>query len=130
MPDAAKDRLTALVADDYADSRRMFRQMFEMRGFHVVEVTNGREAVEVARLVCPDVILMDLNMPQMDGLTATRLIRECRELCSRAIIIVATAFDTYGIREAALEAGCNDYFVKPVGFDELDNILRRVLPLE
>jgi two-component system, cell cycle response regulator DivK len=129
MPDVAKDRLTALVVDDFTDSRRMFRRMLEMRAFHVVEATNGREAVESAQRDCPDVVLMDLNMPHMDGLTATKLIRECRELCSRATIIAVTAFDTYGMREAAIEAGCNDYLVKPLDFSDLDKALRRVMPL-
>ena len=128
MPHVAKDHLTALVIDNYADSRRMFRRMLEMRSFRVVEATDGVEAVEVAPLACPDVILLDLNMPRVDGLTTTRLIRECRELCSGARIIAVTAFDTYGMREAALEAGCNDYLLKPVSFDELDKALRRVLP--
>ena len=129
MADAAKDRLTALVVDDYADSRHIFRRMLEMRGFGVAEAADGEEAVEAARRGCPDLILMDLNMPRMDGLMAASLIRELRGACEEVVIVAVTAFDTYGMKDAALEAGCDDYLVKPVDFDELYKVLRGLLPV-
>ena len=93
-----------------------------------MEASNGDEAVEAARRVCPDLILMDLNMPQMDGLEAAKAIRECKELCKSAPILAITAFDTYGMEEAALEAGCNGYIRKPLDTEEAERILRSFIP--
>ena len=71
---------------------------------------------------------MDLNLPLMDRLEATRLIRECKELCRDVPIIALTTHDTYWIKEAALEVGCNGYLTKPIDFDELERVLRFFLP--
>jgi two-component system cell cycle response regulator DivK len=119
-------RSTALVVDDYADTRRIIRRMLELRRFSV-EAGDGAEAVEAARLKCPDLILMDLSLPRMDGLDAARKIRELNEECERVVIVAFTAFDTYGMREAALAAGCNEYVVKPIDFSDLDRILHTFL---
>ena len=115
---------TILVVDDYEDTRVMIRSTLEARGYRVLEATNGEEAVEAARHECPDLILMDLNMPHMDGLEASRRIRECKELCQSAPILAITAFDTYGMEEAALEAGCNGYIRKPLDTEEAERTLR------
>jgi len=120
---------TILVVDDFEDTRLVLRLALEARDYRVVEAANGQEAVEVARRERPDLILMDLNMPLMDGLEATRRIRECKELCQSAPILAITAFDTYGIEEAALEAGCNGYIRKPLDSDEVDRVLRSFLPV-
>ena len=120
--------LTALVVDDYADSRRILGRMLEARGFSVEEAANGAEAVEAVRHKCPDIILMDLNMPRMDGLEATRKIRELKEECGGVVIIAVTAFDTYGMRDAALASGFNEYITKTNIFDDLDRVLRYHLP--
>lgn len=120
--------VTVLVVDDFEDSRYMLKRMLEMRGYCVLEAANGQEAVKSARHSCPDLILMDLNMPQLDGLEATKLIRECKDLCQDVPIIAITAYDTYGMKEAALEAGCSGYIVKPIDFDELNRAVRRFLP--
>ena len=119
---------TILVVDDYEDTRVMIRSTLEARGYRVLEATNGEEAVEAARRVCPDLILMDLNMPQMDGLEAAKAIRECKELCKSVPILAITAFDTYGMEEAALEAGCNGYIRKPLDTEEAERILRSFIP--
>ena len=121
-------RLTVLLVDDVDDNRSMLRRMLQVNDCRVVEAINGQEAVEIAREKCPDLILMDLNLPQMDGLEATRLIRECKESCRDVPIVAITAHDTYGIKEAALEAGCNGYLTKPIDFDELERVLRFFLP--
>ena len=115
---------TILVVDDYEDTRVMIRSTLEARGYRVLEAANGEEAVEAARRECPDLILMDLNMPLMDGLEASRRIRECKELCQSAPILAITAFDTYGMEEAALEAGCNGYIRKPLDTEEAEKTLR------
>ena len=119
--------LTILIADDFADTRSMLRQMLETYNYSVVEAGDGQEAVELARRTCPNLILMDLNMPLMDGLEAAHQIRECKELCRSVPILAITAFDTYGMKEAALEAGCDDYLTKPIDSDELDRVLQRLL---
>jgi len=118
---------TVLVADDSADTRSVLRRTLGRRGYRVIEAADGREAVEVALRECPDLILMDLNMPVMDGLAATERIRELRERCGDMAIVAVTAFDTYGMKEAATEAGCDAYLLKPLALDELEAVVERLL---
>lgn len=120
---------TILIAEDFDDTRSMIKRMLQTNGYHVVEAANGQEAVELTRGDCPDLILMDLNMPLMDGLEATEQIRQCRDLCSGVVILAVTAHDTYGMKEAALEAGCDGYLTKPLDFKNLGKILDRLLPV-
>jgi two-component system, cell cycle response regulator DivK len=122
------DPYTILVAEDFDDTRALLRRVLQTSGYRVVEAVNGREAVDLVKQDCPDLILMDLNMPEMDGLEATEQIRECRELCKDVVILAITAHDTYGMKEAALEAGCDGYLTKPIDFDRLETILGRLLP--
>jgi two-component system, cell cycle response regulator DivK len=120
---------TIMVVEDFDDTRAMLRRALQMNGYRVVEASNGLEAVDLVRRGCPDLILMDLNMPVMDGLEATERIRECLETRKDVVILAITAHDTYGMREAALEAGCDGYIKKPIDFDRLDTtILNRLLP--
>jgi two-component system cell cycle response regulator DivK len=118
---------TALVVDDFPDSRRVLRRMLELRGYRVAEASGGEESVEAARRECADLILMDLNMPGTDGLEAARRIRRLKE-CEGAVLVAFTAFDAAGMSQEAAEAGFDAYLVKPFGFDELDGVLRRHLP--
>jgi len=119
--------VTVLVVDDSADTRAVLSRTLVRRGYRVVEAADGRQAVEVALRVCPDLILMDLNMPVMDGLAATERIRELKEKCGDVAIVAVTAFDTYGMKEAALEAGCDAYLLKPLALDELEAVVERLL---
>ena len=116
-----------MLVEDSADTRQVLSLSLQEWGYGVVTAENGREAVEIARKKCPDLILMDLNLPLMDGLAATEQIRECQELCKDVPILALTAYDTYGMKDAALEAGCNGYITKPVDFERLSNIVSRVL---
>jgi two-component system, cell cycle response regulator DivK len=118
---------TVLVAEDSADTRAVLRHALASCGYHVVEAADGREAVEAARSECPDLVIMDLNMPVMDGLAATERIRELRDRCGNVPIVAATAYDTYGMREAATEAGCDAYLLKPLDLDELESVIARLL---
>jgi two-component system cell cycle response regulator DivK len=120
-------RLTVLVVDDIEDSRFVLRRMLETQDFRVVEAADGREALEFARRASPDLILMDLNMPGIDGLAAASQIRGFKGPCERVPIVALTAYDTYGMKEAALEAGCDEYLVKPINFDHFNRVLRRLL---
>jgi CheY-like chemotaxis protein len=119
---------TILVVDDSEEIRLMLRHALEARDYRVLEAADGHEAVEVARRECPDLILMDLNMPVMDGLEATRRIRGCKELCRSAPVLAFTAFDTYGMEQAAIEAGVNGYIRKPFDSEEAERMLRDFLP--
>src|SRR3569832_1926268 len=86
----------------------------------VVEAANGREAIEMMERLCPDLILMDLNMPEVDGLTAAETIRKYDDRCAGVPIIAITAYDTFGIEEAAREAGCDAYIRKPLDMPHLE----------
>jgi two-component system, cell cycle response regulator DivK len=117
---------TILIVEDSKDTRNVLSFSLTRNGYKVVTAVNGEEAIEVALRERPDLILMDLNMPQMDGLAATEHIREHEEL-RKVPILAVTAYDTYGMKEAALESGCNGYIKKPIDFKKLDTILRRIL---
>ena len=124
---SALGQKTVLVAEDSADTRAVLRRMLASYGYRVVEAADGREAVEAAVQLCPDLVVMDLNMPIMDGLAATERIRELRDRCGDVPIVAVTAFDTYGMREAALEAGCTAYLLKPLVLDELESVVAGLL---
>jgi CheY-like chemotaxis protein len=114
---------TVLVAEDSADTRAVLRRVLAPYGYRILEAADGREAVELAVRECPDLVVMDLNMPVMDGLAATGRIRELRDRCGDVPIVAVTAFDTYGMRDAALEVGCNAYLLKPLALDELEEVV-------
>jgi CheY-like chemotaxis protein len=118
---------TVLLAEDSEDTRYVLGLELRHWGCRVITAIDGREAVETALVAHPDLILMDLNLPRLDGLAATERIRAHSEMDSVPIIAV-TAFDTYGIREAALEAGCQEYLLKPLGSGVLERALRNALP--
>ncbi len=102
---------TILIAEDHPDSREALGALLEAFGFEVLLAVNGVEAVELARRDRPDLILMDVMMPALDGLEATRLLRASPE--TRDIpIITLTALDH--AREKALDAGANDFLAKPI----------------
>lgn len=120
-------RLTVMVVDDNEDLREMLRYMVERLGYRVVEAENGREAIEIVRHRCPDLILMDLSMPVMDGLSATRLLRAMEE--TYHVPIVAISANRRELSQAdALAAGCNEYLTKPVNFHQLQSLLNNWLP--
>lgn len=118
---------TIMVVEDFEDNRFMMRRLLEMSGFHVLEAINGEEAVEIARRERPALILMDLSLPLLDGLAATRRIRQYEELREVPIVAVS-AHDTADFHADALAAGCNDYVTKPIDFDQLEALLNRLLP--
>ena len=116
-----------MVVEDFEDNRFMMRRLLEMSGYRVVEAMNGEEAIEVARREQPNLILMDLSLPLLDGLAATRRIRQYAELRDVPIVAVS-AHDTADFHADALAAGCNDYVTKPIDFDQLESLLLRLLP--
>jgi CheY-like chemotaxis protein len=120
------EEVTVLLVEDTEDNRFMMRRLLEMSGYRVVEATNGEEAVRVAEAECPGLILMDLSLPMIDGLAATRLIRKLPK-CGKTPIIAVSAHDTSDFLAEALEAGCNSYITKPIDFTELEELIAREL---
>lgn len=112
-----------LVADDTEDIRLMIRVMLENRGHRVVEAAHGREAVELATRERPDVILMDLNMPVMDGIEATRRLRGRPETSNMPIIAVTAHCPDSAWRRRAISAGCIECVGKPVDFRRLEQLI-------
>ena len=119
-------RQSVMIVEDYDDTRYMIRQVLEQQGYRVVEALTGIEAVELARQERPDLILMDINLPLIDGINATRRIREIEEM-SDVPIVAVSAYDSVGLRETARERGCIDYLVKPVDVEQLKNLVNRLL---
>ncbi|HKQ50953.1 MAG TPA: response regulator [Pyrinomonadaceae bacterium] len=118
---------TVMVVEDFEDNRFMMRRLLEMSGYRVLEAVNGEEAVELAHKERPQLILMDLSLPQLDGLAATRRIRQHPDMRDVPIVAVS-AHDTADFHADALAAGCNDYVTKPIDFDQLEALLKRLLP--
>lgn len=117
---------TILVVDDFDDTRLIMRLWLERRGYRVVEAANGVEALEVARRASPDLIIMDIEMPELDGLAATRRIREA-ESTRRVPIVAVSAYGAEHWRERAIEAGCNEYVSTPFEPAELEELIKSLL---
>lgn len=116
-----------LVVDDDDDCRLLMRTLLEMSDYRVVEASNGLDAVEIAKVQRPDLILMDLTLPFLNGLSATIRIREHTELGEMPIVALS-GHSTSDFFSFALSAGCNEYLVKPINFDRLNDVLNRLLP--
>ncbi len=121
---ASDVRRTVLVVDDFDDTRLLLRTWFERRGFRVVEAENGMEAIDLAEEESPDLIIMDVQMPHLDGLAATRRIR--MQLRSVPIIVVS-AYGADQFRDLALAAGCNEYVSTPFEPSTLEGIVRALV---
>ena len=116
---------TILIAEDNSDVLEMMSFMITNLGYQVVEAENGAVAVEKTKQYHPDLILMDMAMPEMDGLQATQIIREVAEF-RRLPIVAVTAFDR-SYHQKALAAGCDEVVPKPVDFDGLQPLLSKYL---
>lgn len=115
---------TVLIAEDSHDTRIMLKRAFELKGYSVVEAADGSEALEAVNETRPNLIVIDLNMPVVDGLETIKTIRKLEAPGERVPIVCITAFDVYGMKEAALETGCNSYLSKPLDMEELDRALK------
>lgn len=114
-----------LVAEDQADIRKMTKILLELNGYQVIEASDGYEAVEKAVGEEPDLILMDMAMPVMDGLNSSRTIRRHEHLSDTPIVAITAYGDFYGPR--AREAGCTDVLQKPLDFRRLKPIVEQYL---
>jgi CheY-like chemotaxis protein len=117
---------TILVVEDYDDARYLIKIMLQMLGHNVIEATDGREALEYAQEKRPDLILMDLALPVMDGVTATKQIRQLDGMADVPVVCVTAHSEKY--RDEALQAGANLVVRKPVDMDDLRPILSQYLP--
>ena len=115
---------TVLVAEDSEDTRIMLKRAFEVKGYHVYEAEDGQQALDMARRYRPSLMVVDLNMPVLDGLETIKHIREHETNGEHIPIVAITAYDVYGMEEAAFENGCNRYLSKPLDLEELDRALK------
>lgn len=115
-----------LVVDDHADNVAMISLALQQQGYRVVTAANGEDALTVATQTQPNLILMDINLPELDGLGATRRIRE-NEALRDVPVIAVTAFGTQGFQRAAYDAGVSGYLTKPIDLDRMNQLIARLL---
>ncbi len=118
-----------LIAEDFEDNRIALKLMLKMAGFEPLEAEDGQRALELARQQAPDLVLMDISLPLLDGLQATRAIRAEPGL-QRLPIIIVSAYDSEETRAQARQAGGTDYISKPIEFDDLKAMIMRHLAAE
>lgn len=116
---------TILIAEDNAVNRELLRELLEARGYAVEEASNGQEALEMIARRQPDALLLDLNMPVLDGMATVRKIRENPAMASLPVLAV-TAYAMRGDREKTLAAGFDEYLSKPISSASLDAELERI----
>jgi CheY-like chemotaxis protein len=117
---------TILIVDDFDDTRLLLRTWLQRKGFRVVEAENGHRAVAAAERDRPDLIIMDVEMPELDGLAATRKIRELSTFQDLPIVAVS-AYGAEQYRDRAIAAGCSEYVSTPFEPEELERLIRALL---
>jgi CheY-like chemotaxis protein len=125
FPEEVDVNKRVLLAEDETDLRKMMKILLELHGYDVIEAADGYEAVEKAIEQEPDLILMDIAMPVMDGIDSTRTIRMHKELDEVPIVAVTAYGDFYSQR--ARNAGCNDVIQKPIDFGQLKPMMERYM---
>jgi CheY-like chemotaxis protein len=118
---------TIMVVEDYDDTRVLLKKGLEGLGYTVLEACNGQEAVDIAGRERPDLILMDLDLPILDGIAATQSIRQTPDLESVPIIAI-TAYPMSYSHVKAFAKGCDEYMRKPIDMAELAQVVNRCLP--
>jgi CheY-like chemotaxis protein len=120
------DRPRVLLVDDYPDAREMYTEYLEFSGFDVVQAVNGMEALQRAADTAPDIILMDLSLPVMDGWEATRRLKADARTAGIPVVAL-TGHALAGISEGARQAGCDAFVTKPCLPEDLVTEIRRIL---
>jgi CheY-like chemotaxis protein len=123
---AKGERQCVLVVDDYPDAREMYGEYLKYSGFDVIEAANGAQALERAVADSPDIILMDLSLPVMDGREATRRLKADPRTADIPVVAL-TGHALAGILEGAKEAGCDAFVTKPCLPEDLVKEIRRML---
>jgi two-component system, cell cycle response regulator DivK len=126
MTSGPAGRLRVLLVDDYADAREMYGEYLAISGFEVIEAVNGIEAVERALDAKPDIILMDMSLPIMDGWEATRRLKADRRTAEIPVLAL-TGHAVTSMFEGARRAGCDAFITKPCLPDDLVREIRAVL---
>lgn len=121
-----QSRSTILIVDDFDDTRLLLRTWLAKKGYRVIEAENGKEAVATAKSKRPNLIIMDVEMPELDGLSATRQIRALSGF-ERVPIVAVSAYGADLFRADALEAGCNEYVSTPFEPEELEKLIRSLI---
>ncbi len=117
---------TILIVEDNAQNRLLMVDILKVRGYEVLEAHDGAEGIELARKHKPDLILLDMQMPVMDGLEAARRLKA--DPATKSIKILAvTSFAMKGDRERILAAGCDEYMAKPIDTRQLPIMVRQIL---
>ena len=127
MSERQPEDLTILVVEDYEDTSLAMRLALEREGYHILEASDGEQAVRVSESERPDVVLMDLNLPVLDGFGAAERIRALPDL-KETVIIAVTAHHDPELRARALSAGCNAFVTKPIDFEWLGDLISNLLP--
>src|SRR5438128_5723032 len=120
------DRARVLLVDDYPDAREMYTEYLEFSGFEVVEAGNGKEALQRAVDTAPDIILMDLSLPVMDGWEATRRLK-ADERTTSIPVVALTGHALAGISDGAMKAGCDAFVTKPCLPEDLVREIKKIL---
>jgi len=115
-----------LVVDDFADNREMYSEYLSFSGYDVIEARNGKEAVDAAQERLPDIIIMDLSLPVMDGWEATRRLK-ADDRTRRIPVVALTGHALAGHSKGAKDAGCDSFLAKPCLPDQLVAEIRRML---
>jgi CheY-like chemotaxis protein len=126
MNKTKSDRPCVLLVDDYPDAREMYSEYLQYSGFDVIEAGNGIEALQQAIDREPDIILMDLSLPVMDGWEATRRLKADRRT-AQIPVVALTGHALAGISEGARRAGCDAFVTKPCLPEDLVKEIRKVL---
>jgi len=123
---ATKAPSTILVIEDYSDSRTLLSSWLRSKGYKVIEARDGKEGLLQANRVVPDLILMDLAMPELDGVEAARQMRK-RQMLSHTPIFAISAYATHEVTMDARAAGCTEVFRKPLDLESLLGRIRKAL---
>jgi two-component system, cell cycle response regulator DivK len=123
---SSPDQTKIMIVEDFDSVRFAVKCILETRGYNVIEAVDGAEAVERAVVERPDLILMDIGLPKMDGLSAIRRIRKHAEIKNTPIIAL-TGLSTGELRYKAFAAGCREYVTKPINFALLESVIGRHL---
>jgi len=115
-----------LYVEDNFQNKRLVRKILTSKGYHVLEAEDGESGVEMAISELPDLILMDINIPGIDGIEATRIIKDT-EATQNIPVVALTANAMRGDRERFLAAGCDDYLPKPISTPDLLRVIKEYL---
>jgi CheY-like chemotaxis protein len=127
MAIAGANSPVVLIVEDHDDTREMLQLLLEVFGCRVIPAHDGEEAMSLVEKTLPDLILMDMRMPHLDGLSLTRMIRSHPTL-NEVPIIAVTGMVTPQFKSEVLSAGCNDCLYKPIDFDRLEQLIKTLTP--